>query len=265
MRAQSPPRTARESLWRHLVSFRAGARIYAEGEVGTEMFTIRSGEVEITRTIAGQNRVLARLRKGDFFGEMSVLEDVPREATARARTNVELVRVNGAEFEAMLKRSPEIALQILRGLSRRLREAADTFEGALERRKAVRAYSSPVPVRWSSEAPLDADLCQLVASDGATRFALNRDGDTVVGRADPATQTVPDADLTPLDSKYSVSRRHARLYRIGSTVYVMEELGAAHGTFVNDKRLETGVPAPIHSGDVLKIGLVTLTFWNPST
>ena len=264
MRALSPPRTARESLWRHLVTFRAGARIYAEGEVGTEMFAIRSGEIEITRTIAGQNRVLARLRKGDFFGETSVLEDVPREATARARTNVELVRVNGSEFEAMLKSSPEIAFRILRGLSRRLREAAATVEGALERRKAVRAYSSPVPVRRRSETPPEADLCQLISSDGATRFTLNRDGDTVVGRADPVTQTVPDADLTPLDSKHSVSRRHARLYRIGTIVYVMEELGATHGTFVNDTRLETGVPAAIHSGDVLTIGRIALTFWDPS-
>ena len=96
------------------------------------------------------------------------------------------------------------------------------------------------------------------------RFAVNRDGDTVIGRAGTDTQGMPDVDLTPLDPRRSVSRRHVRLYRIEATTYVMEEIGAANGTFVNDARLATGVPAAIHHGDVLKLGLVALTFWNPS-
>lgn len=263
MSVLSQPRTDRDALSRFLVSFPAGAKIYAEGEVGTEMYAVRSGEVEITRRIAGKNRVLARLRKGDFFGETSILEDLPRESTARARTDVELIRVNGAAFEAMLKASPEIAVRMLRGLSRRLREAG-TVERTPARPMAVPAQADRVRPTPAPFLDTDSDLCQLISAEGATRFILHREGDTVVGRADPVTQTAPDVDLTALDPQRSVSRRHARFYRIGTTEYVMEELGTANGTFVNDTRLATGVPAPIRSGDSLQLGHVALTFWDPS-
>lgn len=260
----SPPRTDRDALSRYLAAFPAGAKIYGEGEIGTEVYTVRSGEVEITRTIGGESRVVARFRKGDFFGEMSVLEDLPREANAHARTDVEVIRINGAAFEKMLKSSPEIAVRVLRGLSARLREADAALVGALARRMAL--PPGPGGARWPPETSLDADsdLCRLVSADGATRFAVNRDGDTVVGRADTVTQGMPDVDLAPLDPRRSVSRRHARLYRIGTTDYVMEEIGVASGTFVNGTRLATGVPAAIRHGDVLRLGLVSLSFWKPS-
>ncbi len=264
MSVVSRPAAERDVLSRHLVSFPAGSKIYAEGGVGTEMYAVRSGEVQLTRMIAGKKRVLARLGKGDFFGEGSVLENRPRRSTARARTDVELIRVNGAELESMLRNSPEIAIRMMRDLSRRLRETSAAYEGALARRVPGPANSGLR--RRASEAAFDADsrLCHLVSSDGERRFPLNRDGDTAVGRADRFAQTLPDVDLTLLDSEHSVSPCHARLYRIGTAFYVMEELGAAHGTFVNDTRLATGVPAAIHHGDVLKLGRVTLTFWNPS-
>lgn len=252
MSVLSPPRADKGALSRYLAAFPAGAKIYLEGEIGTEMYVVRSGQVEITRGAAGESRLVARLGKGDFFGERSVLEDLPREATARARTDVEVIRVNGATLEAMLKSRPRIALRMMRDLSRRLREAQAAPEGA--------------PPLRTPEALLgaDSDRCRLVSADGSARFDVNRDGDTVIGRAGPVTQGMPDVDLTSLDPQRSVSRRHARLYRIEATNYVMEEIGVVNGTYVNDTRLATGVPAALHHGDVLRLGLVTLTFWNPS-
>jgi CRP-like cAMP-binding protein len=261
MTVLSPPRTESGSLSRYVVSYPAGAKIYGEGEIGTEMFAIRSGEVEITRMANGETLVLARLQKGEFFGETSLLEDIPREATARARTDVELVRVNGAVFEEMLKRNSEIALRMMRRLSRQARQATAFVEEALGGRAAV-----SLPDRQAAggppAAPQAAAAC-LVALDRKTRFLVNREGDTVIGRADPVTQTAPDVDLTKLDPQRSVSRRHARLYRIGETTYVMEEIGVVNGTFVNETRLATGAPAVLGHGDDVKLGLVTLTFWNP--
>ena len=262
MSVLSPFRTDAGSLSRYVVSYPAGARIYREGEIGTEMFTIRSGEVEITRTANGETFMLARLQKGDFFGETSLLEDIPREATARARTDVELVRVNGAVFEEMLRRSPEIALRMLRRLSRQAREATAFVEEVLG---SPPAGAGP-PASPAAGEPLDGSqsaLAQLVSADRKTRYLLNREGDTVIGRSDPVTGTAPDVDLTPLDPQRSVSRQHARVYRIGETSYVMEEIGVVNGTFVNETRLMTGAPAALGHGDDLQLGLVTLTFWSP--
>lgn len=83
-----------------------------------------------------------------------------------------------------------------------------------------------------------------------------------MGRADPVTGITPDVDLTPLDSQRSTSRRHAKLYELGGTFYLMEEIGVMNGTFVNDTRLVTGAPMAVQNGDILKFGLVPLTFYS---
>src|SRR5207245_9493805 len=100
----------------------------------TEMYIMRSATVEILKEIGGSTRVLSTLEKGDFFGEMTVLEDLPRTASARAKTDVELVRINGATFDAMLKSNTEIAVRMMRKLSRRQRELTGMLEEALGRR-----------------------------------------------------------------------------------------------------------------------------------
>src|SRR5207245_4486858 len=97
----------------------------------TEMYIIQSGTVELLKEIGGSTRVLSTLEKGDFFGEMSVLEDLPRTASARAKTDVELVKINGAMFDTMLKSNTEIAVRMMRKLSRRLRDVTSMLEEAL--------------------------------------------------------------------------------------------------------------------------------------
>src|SRR4051795_5597703 len=71
--------------------FAAGDTIFTQGDLGTEMFIIQEGEVNIVKHIAGESHVLSKLEKGDFFGEMAVLESVPRTADAVAVTDVRVV------------------------------------------------------------------------------------------------------------------------------------------------------------------------------
>ncbi len=240
-----------------LVSHLMGEIIFSEGDIGTEMYIVQSGTVELLKSIGGETRVLSTLEKGDFFGEMSVLEDVPRTASARAKTDVELVRINGATFDAMLKSNTEIAVRMMRKLSRRLREVTAMLEEALGRR--VADEEKPVQRRVEPE----RHAFRLICEEPSAEFFLNREGDTLVGRADPVTGITPDVDLTPLDPQRSTSRRHAKLYQMSEVFYVMEEIGVMNGTYVNGNRLVTGVPMAVQSGDVLKFGLVSLTFQAP--
>ena len=107
----------------------AGTVVFSEGEVGTEMYVIQSGTVEVfKKTTRGDEKFLATLEKGDFFGEMSILEDVPRTATARAKTDCELLKINQSTFDEMLRHNGEIAVRMLRKLSRRLRETTKLLE-----------------------------------------------------------------------------------------------------------------------------------------
>jgi len=76
--------------------YAAGDVIFQQGDLGTDMFIIQEGEVNIVKHINGESHTLSHLEKGDFFGEMAVLESVPRTADAIAATEVRALAINGA-------------------------------------------------------------------------------------------------------------------------------------------------------------------------
>ena len=247
--------TPKSPFERYLVMHPMGDIIFSEGEIGTEMYIVQSGTVELLKDIGGETRVLATLEKGDFFGEMSVLEDVPRSASARAKTEVELVRINGATFDAMLKSNTEIAVRMMRKLSRRVREITAMLEQSLGRQ--VPDEEKPAPAQ--QRAAPSPGAFRLVDPGGKAEFFLHPEGDTLIGRGDPVTGITPDVDLAPLDPQRSTSRRHAKIYALAGTLYLMEEIGVMNGTFVNGSRVATGTPVPVSGGDELRFGLVPLT------
>lgn len=100
-----------------------GAEIFSEGTVGNALYIILSGEVLITKIInkkTGEKKPLAVLGQGDFFGEMSLLEDKPRSASANAKTEVELLLLPRNEFQNLLHSEPEIAVTHLFALNNQL-------------------------------------------------------------------------------------------------------------------------------------------------
>src|SRR5690242_8646318 len=99
-----------------------GESIFKEGETGTEMFIIESGTVEIVRADRGKEP-LAVLEAGDFFGEMAVLEDQPRFASAQAQTECRLLRIDRAHFADVLRENVEIAIRIMRKMTARQRRS----------------------------------------------------------------------------------------------------------------------------------------------
>lgn len=241
----------------YLARFSAGQPIFEEGEVGTEMYVIQSGTVEvIKRSRRGEDKLLATLEKGDFFGEMSILEDVPRTASARAKSDVELVRINQSTFDEMLRHNAEIAVRMLRKLSRRLRETTKLLEQSTGAAPTLDESSSDIFAKVSER----HDIFRLVAAAGGEEFFLNRDGETTVGRVDPVTGIKPDVDLANLDTQRSVSRRHSKIVRENGEFRVVEEIGTMNGTFVNGTRIVTGQPVTIKDGDRMRFGLVDLTF-----
>ena len=238
-----------------IVKLPAGATVFTEGDVGTEMFVIQSGSIEIAKRVKDGLKPLAVLEKGDFFGEMSILEDVPRTADAIAKTDVELVKINQATFDEMLRHNGEIAVRMLRKLSRRLRETTALLEQSTGKAPALDESSD-----FFERPGARDEIYRLVADGGVEEFYLNRDAETLVGRIDPVTGIRPDVDLTNLDGPRSVSRRHAKIVRTEGEFQVVEEIGTTNGTFVNGKRIATGSPVTLKDGDRLRFGLVDLTF-----
>ena len=237
------------------IEFSAGDRIFSQGDLGTEMFIIQDGVVEILKHIGGQTHTLSRLEKGDFFGEMALLEAMPRTADAVAVTDVKVVSINGSRFDEMLRRNPEVAVRIIRKYSKRLREANTLLEKLVGREVDM----DHVAMGGTIVAPVEkATRHRLVDVATGTAFFFSNGDETTIGRADPVTGILPDIDLTPVDNNRSVSRRHAKIIKSGNEYHVLEEVGTVNGTYVNDQRIPTGVPVTLHDGDLLKIGLISM-------
>ncbi|MEN6632923.1 MAG: FHA domain-containing protein, partial [Candidatus Polarisedimenticolia bacterium] len=108
-------------------------------------------------------------------------------------------------------------------------------------------------------APAKPRAARLTVEGNAVVFPLSG-GEMLVGRYDPVTETQPEIDLGALDTKRSVSRRHARLFERDGVWHVVEEGGALNGTFVNGVKLQQGRPAPLSDGDTVSLGMVRLVF-----
>lgn len=109
-----------------------GEVICSEGESGAEMFIIQSGKVRIWKNARRGPVELAVLDKGNFFGEMSVLEGLPRDATAQAVGKARVLVMNTGALLIRLRRDPTLAFELLYRLSGRVRTLNSRLLLALE-------------------------------------------------------------------------------------------------------------------------------------
>lgn len=312
--------------------FKAGEYIFRENDPGDVMFIIEKGQVEIVKKIGEEERRLTLLEPGDFFGEMSILEDLPRGASARAVTDCKLLQIDHSTFDQMLRENPEIGIRMMRSLSRRLREAGS---GSVEATRspaatavppsslgpeskptpappapaaaipakapapsqptsAPAAEAKPKPAEPPQVAPPPKPLepappaskpkpaaatppaaqtkvsapaaeakpaaAKIVEKVSGREFPLAAKPESTVGRPDSVTGIHPDIDLSTVDTQRSISRRHAKLMREGTSFFVFEEIGTANGTFVNGDRVKTGVKSEVRPGDEIRFGAVVTNF-----
>ncbi len=98
-----------------------GEALFAEGDVGDKAYVIREGEIEVVKASSGREVLLAVRRSGDVIGEMSLVEEAPRMATARARSDALLVAIGHAAFEELVRTSVSAARALLHTVIARLR------------------------------------------------------------------------------------------------------------------------------------------------
>ncbi len=103
--------------------FEAGSVIFREGDEARELFVIKSGQVRIQIG----NRTVTELAADSIFGEMALIDNEPRSATAVAVTDVELVAVSEKQFLFLVGQTPYFALRVMRVLAQRLRATNKTF------------------------------------------------------------------------------------------------------------------------------------------
>ena len=104
------------------VRLSAGALLFEEGQAGDLAYVIMNGEIEISKLSDGINVVLAVRGAGELIGEMALLEDVPRMATAKAASDCELLSIGREQLGELLSSSPSSVRAMLRTVTGRLRE-----------------------------------------------------------------------------------------------------------------------------------------------
>ena len=113
-------------------SYGDGSFLFREGEAGGEMFVIQEGAVRVTKRAGAGEIHLATLRRGDFLGEMSLLEGLPRDADARAEGQTQVLMIGQGGLLMRVRRDPTFALELLNRLSGRIRELNSRLAEATE-------------------------------------------------------------------------------------------------------------------------------------
>jgi CRP-like cAMP-binding protein len=92
------------------------------------MFILQTGKVKITKNIAGEDKLLATVPAGEFLGEMAILLNEPRSASATVLEETKALVIDSNTFEAMIKSNTEIAYRIIKKLAQRVRDANAQIE-----------------------------------------------------------------------------------------------------------------------------------------
>ena len=94
----------------------AGKEMAKEGDRGREFFVLLNGEADVTKG----GRRINTIGDGEFFGEIALVTKMPRTASVVAKTDVDVLVINERDFDALLKRSPEIGRGIAEALAERI-------------------------------------------------------------------------------------------------------------------------------------------------
>ncbi len=111
--------------------FPSGTVLFQEGDEGREMFVVNAGSVTISKRVGEVEKILSRLGAGEFLGEMAILNNKPRSATAVCAEDCRLLVIDARTFEAMIRSNSEIAVRLIKKLSDRLAEANEQIENLL--------------------------------------------------------------------------------------------------------------------------------------
>ncbi len=106
-------------------TFQNGETIFEEGDVGRDLYIVQSGEVKIVKNVKDHNVELAVFRKGDFFGDMALLQSIPRYASAFASGETKLLILRPAGFLLKIRRDPTFAFEMLQQMSLRVKVSSD--------------------------------------------------------------------------------------------------------------------------------------------
>ncbi|MDP6351979.1 MAG: cyclic nucleotide-binding domain-containing protein [Alphaproteobacteria bacterium] len=232
-------------------TFSSGQEIFAEGDRSDYAYIIEYGNVVIYREIGDRQVRLAVLGKGEIFGEMGLIDDRPRSASARASNDIALSPVDNEKFLDLLHNDPAATIPIITLLFERLRMMNDRYVEALGHIED----SGPAADNYNVKLlPLSPETTRAISTNGLniSVFPFR------VGRAQSATQNNPLHwnDLSfPDTAPYNLSLNHFMVER-GPAGLAIRDRGSHFGTIVNGKQIggiepDNTVPLIVGTNEVI--------------
>ncbi|HNY11406.1 MAG TPA: cyclic nucleotide-binding domain-containing protein [Candidatus Wallbacteria bacterium] len=146
------------------ISVSKGGVIFRQGEAGDAFYIIISGKVKIAKREETEEKTISILKEGDFFGEMALLEEAPRMASAICVDDSKLYKISQKNFGYIMLLNPAISLKIMRFMSDRVRKSAVTGVVAEKEAKIYTFFS-----------PKGGSGCSCFAANFAYGLSLNKD------------------------------------------------------------------------------------------
>ncbi len=116
-----------QAFERFAVTYQADEIVFCEYEPGDAFYLIQNGRVQISKIMGDIEKTIDVLQPGEIFGEMAILEEAPRSATAIAMDTVKCLEFNRANFEILMRGNPAIALKLLKLFTKRIYDQRRRF------------------------------------------------------------------------------------------------------------------------------------------
>ena len=182
----------KDSFAKYLKHFPKGSVLFSEGDEGEDMYIVRAGLVAIKKRVPHGEITVAMLEKGDFFGEMALLERIPRTAGAEVVEDADLIVIGSEVFGDMVKSNPEIAVRMLRKYSIRLRETNRQLEQVLSASGAAAGEQfAPAGAPPGATTTLQSEaLAYFMSAASGSVFPIFKP-ESLIGRFDSVTGRSP--------------------------------------------------------------------------
>ncbi len=110
-------------------NYKDGDHIFKEGDYGRDLYVVQKGTVRILKEVGAEQIEITSFERGDFFGDIGLLQNLPRYASAVAKGEVRLLILRPAGFLLKIRRDPTFAFEMLQQLSRRIKVSNDRILG----------------------------------------------------------------------------------------------------------------------------------------
>jgi CRP/FNR family transcriptional regulator len=201
-------------------SIPAGTVIFEEDDPGKEMYIIHEGKVRIVIRVRTIETTLAELGRGDFFGEMALLEKGNRSATAIAATDLKVLVLDEDTFLTVIRSDPDVALAIMREMAERLRHADERIETLLFRDATSKVVDivSKLAEKLGTQTPKGI-VVETTVEDIAGRAGLE------IHKAEPVVMGLVAKKFLKIEGNTFIIRDLENMNKILQYVELKEQLG----------------------------------------